>query len=100
MVDLSKWRVPAGSLMVDASLVVALVWNAATMTESLKHLSERMDKVEKIAEISVPDAQGRLRVLEDQNGVQDRALRELKEDIVKRLDSLDNKLDLLRREVR
>lgn len=60
--DLSKFRVPLGSLAVDASLVFTLVWWGAVMTERLDQMSRRIDAVE--SQKIQPDADRRLAVLE------------------------------------
>jgi len=61
-IDLSKFRVPLGSLAVDASLVVALVWWGAQMTERFDQMSRRLETVEQ--QRIQPDADRRLAVLE------------------------------------
>jgi len=60
--DLSKFRVPLVSLAVDASLVVALVWWGAQMTERFDQMSRRLESVEQ--QRIQPDADRRLAVLE------------------------------------
>lgn len=60
--DLSRFRVPLGSLAVDASLVVALVWWGAQMTERFDQMSRRLETVEQ--QRIQPDADRRLAVLE------------------------------------
>jgi hypothetical protein len=45
-IDVSRLKVPAGSLVVDAALVVALIWGAATMTEQLEQINARVDAIE------------------------------------------------------
>lgn len=60
--DLSRFRVPLGSLAVDASLVVALVWWGAQMTERFDQMSRRLETVEQLR--IQPDADRRLAVLE------------------------------------
>jgi hypothetical protein len=61
-IDLSKFRVPLGALAVDASLVVALVWWGAQMTERFDQMSRRLETVEQ--QRIQPDADRRLAVLE------------------------------------
>lgn len=61
-IDLSRFRVPLGSLAVDASLVVALVWWGAQMTERFDQMSRRLESVEQLR--IQPDADRRLAVLE------------------------------------
>lgn len=60
--DLSKFRVPLGSLAVDASLVVALVWWGAQMTERFDQMIRRLEALE--SQKIQPDADRRLAVLE------------------------------------
>ena len=60
--DLSKFRVPLGSLMVDASLVVALIWWGATMTQRLDEMSRRIQTVE--SQKIQPEADRRIAVIE------------------------------------
>ena len=60
--DLSKFRVPLGSLVVDASLVVALIWWGATMTQRLDEMSRRIQNVEQVK--IQPEADRRIAVIE------------------------------------
>lgn len=79
-VDVSKFRVPLGSLVVDASLVVALIWWGATMTERLETMSERIAMIE-LQRIQ-PEADRRIAVIENQQSA-----------LEKRLGNIDDKLD-------
>ena len=45
-IDLSNLKISFGSLIVDAALVLAIIWWGATMTERLDAISKRMDDVE------------------------------------------------------
>lgn len=94
-VDLSRFRVPAGSLVVDAGLVLALLYGQAQITERLKAFDARMVAVEQSS--ATVAAESRLKVLERENVIQDREFIEFKGDIVKRLDQMDSKLDLIYR---
>lgn len=94
-VDLSRFRVPAGSLVVDAGLVLALLYGQAQITERLKAFDARMVAVEQSS--ATVAAESRLKVLERENVIQDRDFIEFKGDIVKRLDQMDSKLDLIYR---
>lgn len=60
--DLEKLRIPLGSLVVDASLVVALIWWGATMTARLENISERVRTVEAVK--VTPETERRLSVIE------------------------------------
>ena len=61
-IDFTKFRVPLGSLAVDATLVVTLIWWGATITQKLDEMSRRVSAVE-VQRIQ-PDADRRLAVLE------------------------------------
>ena len=78
--DLSKFRVPIGSLMVDASLVVALIWWGATMTQRLDEMSRRIQTVE--SQKIQPEADRRIAVIEARLA-----------DQTNRLQSIEDKLD-------
>jgi hypothetical protein len=87
MVDLARFRVPAGSLVVDASLVLALLWGAATMTEQLKAINLRIDSLESAAIRSNSDA--RILVLERRAD----EMAEFKGEIRAQLARIEDKLD-------
>ena len=78
--DLSKFRVPLGSLVVDASLVVALIWWGATMTQRLDEMSRRIQTVEQVK--IQPEADRRIAVIEARLA-----------DQTSRLQSIEDKLD-------
>jgi hypothetical protein len=78
--DLSKFRVPLGSLVVDASLVVALIWWGATMTQRLDEMSRRIQTVEQVK--IQPEADRRIAVIEARLA-----------DQTTRLQSIEDKLD-------
>lgn len=78
--DLSKFRVPLGSLVVDASLVVALIWWGATMTQRLDEMSRRIQTVEQMK--IQPEADRRIAVIEARLA-----------DQTTRLQSIEDKLD-------
>lgn len=78
--DLSKFRVPLGSLVVDASLVIALIWWGATMTQRLDEMSRRIQMVEQVK--IQPEADRRIAVIEAQLANQ-----------TERLKSIEDKLD-------
>lgn len=79
-VSLSKFRVPIGSLVVDASLVVALIWWGASMTEKFTVISRRMDIIEQVK--IQPEADRRIAVIESRMV-----------DTTARLQSIEAKLD-------
>jgi hypothetical protein len=78
--DLSKFRVPLGSLVVDASLVVALIWWGATMTSKLDEMNRRIATVEQVK--IQPEADRRIAVIEARLA-----------DQTARLQSIEDKLD-------
>jgi hypothetical protein len=78
--DLSKFRVPLGSLVVDASLVVALIWWGATMTSKLDEMNRRIATVEQVK--IQPEADRRIAVIEARLA-----------DQTTRLQSIEDKLD-------
>jgi hypothetical protein len=79
-VDFSKLRVPLGSLVVDASLVLALIWWGATMTQRLEEMSRRIETVEQVK--IQPEADRRIAVIEARLA-----------DQTNRLQSIEDKLD-------
>lgn len=79
-VDFSKLRVPLGSLVVDASLVLALIWWGATMTQRLEEMSRRIQTVEQVK--IQPEADRRIAVIEARLA-----------DQTNRLQSIEDKLD-------
>ena len=78
--DFSKFRVPLGSLVVDASLVLALIWWGATMTHKLEEMSRRFQMVEQVK--IQPEADRRIAVIEARLA-----------DQTQRLQSIEDKLD-------
>lgn len=78
--DFSKFRVPLGSLVVDASLVLALIWWGATMTQRLEEMSRRIQTVEQVK--IQPEADRRIAVIEARLA-----------DQTTRLQSIEDKLD-------
>ena len=87
MIDTSKWRVPAGSLVVDGALVLSLVWSVATQTEQLEQMSIRISQVE-IRETSA-QTEPRLRVLERRAD----EMVEFKAEVREQLNRIEEKLD-------
>jgi hypothetical protein len=81
-IDFSKFRIPLGSLIVDATLVGVLVWSMATMTAKLDEMSRRIAAVERVD--ITPEAARRISVIET---------REV--EFLRRMDKLDNKVDLI-----
>ena len=92
-----RFRMPVGSLVVDAGLVLALVWNAATISESLHGMASRVDHLEQSS--GTVAAEARLRVLEAQTAAQERESATWRSDIAKHLDSQDSKIDAIYRAV-
>jgi hypothetical protein len=78
--DLSKFRVPLGSLVVDATLVIALIWGGATMTSKLDEMNRRIANVEQVK--IQPEADRRIAVIEARLT-----------DQTSRLQSIEDKLD-------
>jgi hypothetical protein len=80
MIDLSKFKVPTGSLLVDGGLVVALIIWGTQMTSKLDAISQRLEKVEQVS--IQPEADRRIAVIEARLG-----------DTSNRLQSIEAKLD-------
>jgi hypothetical protein len=80
MFDAAKLKVPPGSLLVDISLVIALVYWGGQMTERLENISKRIDVVEQVK--IQPEADRRIAVIEAQLANQ-----------TERLKSIEDKLD-------
>ena len=62
MIDMSKFKVPTGSLLVDGGLVVALIIWGTQMTSKLDAISQRLQKVEQTT--IQPEADRRIAVIE------------------------------------
>jgi len=80
MFDAAKLKVPPGSLLVDISLVIVLVYWGGQMTERLENISKRIDVVEQVK--IQPEADRRIAVIEAQLANQ-----------TERLKSIEDKLD-------
>jgi hypothetical protein len=80
MIDASKLKVPPGSLLVDISLVIALVYWGGQMTERLENMAKRLEVVEQVK--IQPEADRRIAVIEAQLANQ-----------TERLKSIEDKLD-------
>jgi hypothetical protein len=80
MIDLSKFKVPTGSLLVDGGLVVALIIWGTQMTSKLDAISQRLEKVEQTS--IQPEADRRIAVIEARLS-----------DTNSRLQSIEGKLD-------
>jgi hypothetical protein len=80
MIDLSKFKVPTGSLLVDGGLVVALIIWGTQMTSKLDAISQRLEKVEQVS--IQPEADRRIAVIEARLS-----------DTNSRLQSIEGKLD-------
>ena len=82
MTDFGKFRVPLGSLAVDATLVATMIWWGATITERLESMSRRMDTLEQVT--IHPEASRRIAVIETREA-----------DTSRRLERIEQKLDQL-----
>lgn len=88
MIDTSlKWRVPAGSLVVDGALVISLIWSIASQTEQLRHMNERLTIIEQLE--SSLQTEPRLRVLERRAD----EVVEFKSEVKHQLNRIEEKLD-------
>lgn len=91
----SRFKVPAGSLLIDGALVVALIWSQATTTETMRGMDLRVAHLERITQVQT-DMDARISVVEAIQSTERQTLVELKQDIVKRLDRIETKLDQIR----
>lgn len=80
MIDLAKFKVPTGSLLVDGGLVVVLVIWGTQMTAKLDQISARLERVEQVR--IQPEADRRIAVIEARLA-----------DTTERLQSIEAKLD-------
>jgi ClpP class serine protease len=78
--DISRFKVPPGSLVLDVALVVGLVYSLGQMTERLENMSKRLETVEAVK--IQPEADRRIAVIEAQMASQ-----------TERLKSIEAKLD-------
>lgn len=82
---LNRFRVPLGSLMIDASLVVALIWWGATITERLETMSRDIATIQSNgtagAVHQINGLQQRIAVAETQQQSMDRRLARIEEKI-------------------
>jgi len=85
--DVSRLKVPAGSLVVDTALVVALVWGGATMTEQLQQISKRIDTIEN-GHIR-QNSEARIMVLERRADESDEFKREMRAQLTRIEEKLD-----------
>lgn len=86
-IDTSRFKVPAGSLVVDFTLVLALLWGGARMTERLEQIGHRVDAIEETAIRTNTD--GRVQVLERRAEEQ----AEFKREVRDQLNRIEDKLD-------
>jgi len=82
-----KWKVPAGSLVVDIGLVIALIWTVSGMQEAVKNLDRRVVAIE--TRDITPGAERRIAVIEAAIARQDLDRAEM----IKLLNRIDDKLD-------
>lgn len=82
---LERLRIPLGSLVVDASLVVALIWWGATMTERLETMSRDITAIQHNGTTGainhIASLEQRLAVAETQQKSADRRLERIEEKI-------------------
>jgi hypothetical protein len=78
--DIQKFKVPPGSLVVDMALVIGLVYAMGQITERLEGISQRLAVVESVK--IQPEADRRIAVIEAQMASQ-----------TERLKSIETKLD-------
>ena len=83
----NRFRVPLGSLIVDGALVLTLVFSTGQMMERFDTMDRRVSAIESIS------AETKLQSLEIRMQQAERDRRELKDDIVKRLDRIEALLD-------
>jgi hypothetical protein len=77
MFDATKLKVPPGSLLVDISLVIALVYWGGQMTERLESMGRRIEMVEQVK--IQPEADRRIAVIEAQLANQTERLKSIEE---------------------
>lgn len=77
MFDATKLKVPPGSLLVDISLVIALVYWGGQMTERLENMAKRLETVEAVK--IQPEADRRIAVIEAQLANQTERLKSIEE---------------------
>ena len=85
--DLSRFKVPAGSLLVDGALVFALVYYGGQLTERLEQVNKRVSTIE--ATTTVQNTSARVLVLERRAEEQ----AEFKREVYERLVRIEDKLD-------
>lgn len=85
--DLSRFKVPAGSLLVDGALVFALIYYGGQLTERLEQVNKRVSTIE--ATTTVQNTSARVLVLERRAEEQ----AEFKREVYERLVRIEDKLD-------
>lgn len=85
--DLQKFKVPPGSLVVDTALVAALIWGAAQMTAQLEAINKRVDVID--AEHVRQNSAARILVLERRAD----EMSEWKGEVRGQLNRIEDKLD-------
>jgi uncharacterized protein YPO0396 len=88
--DPSRFKVPAGSLLMDGALVVALVWSGATMTERLEQIAHRVSGVE-VQQQATRTSDARIMVLERRAD----EMSEYKLEMREQLNRIEDKIDKL-----
>lgn len=88
---LDKMKVPAGSLIVDTALVIALLVGQAKMTEQITGVQDRVNEIEQGHIRSNTDA--RVLVLEQRANQAVTSQAEFKAEVRTQLDRIETKLD-------
>lgn len=63
-VGMGRWKIPAGSIVIDVGLVLLIVYAAGQWTKAVENLDERLRKIENVQ--IMPESARRLSVLEAQ----------------------------------
>lgn len=86
-VDLSRFKVPVGSLVLDAALVIALIVSDTRQTEQLSQINQRVQTIE--AGHIRQNSEARIMVLERRADESDDFKREMRS----QLNRIEDKLD-------
>lgn len=89
-------HLPVGSIIIDSSLVLTLVFSQGQTTEALKAIETRVARIEQQQGLPDRAVQAQIKAVEDENHRQDAITQALKEDVVARLQRIENKLDRIR----
>lgn len=80
MIDVAKFKVPVGAVVVDATLILIAVWWTGKLTERFEIMASRVDAIEQVK--IQPEADRRIAVIEARMA-----------DTTNRLASIESKLD-------